>query len=139
MRFDVMNHFGEQLRILRENRKMSVNQLAMYSGVSAAGISRIENGKRGVPKPLTIKKLAHALKVPYEDLMLLAGHIEQEQVHEMKPKYESMLKIYQTALQKDVEHLPIFDGDKWERLSAQDISQLNEYFLTLINQKKANK
>ena len=39
--------------------------------------------------------------------MLLAGHIEQEQVHEMKPKYESMLKIYQTALQKDVEHLPI--------------------------------
>nr|MDH3175085.1 helix-turn-helix transcriptional regulator [Bacillus pumilus] len=134
-----MNHFGEQLRILRENRKMSVNQLAMYSGVSAAGISRIENGKRGVPKPLTIKKLAHALKVPYEDLMLLAGHIEQEQVHEMKPKYESVLKIYQTALQKDVEHLPIFDGDLWERLSAQDISRLNEYFLTLINQKKTNK
>ncbi|MCP1150109.1 MULTISPECIES: helix-turn-helix domain-containing protein [Bacillus] len=130
-----MNHFGEQLRILRENRKMSVNQLAMYSGVSAAGISRIENGKRGVPKPLTIKKLAHALKVPYEDLMLL----EQEQVHEMKPKYESVLKIYQTALQKDVEHLPMFDGDLWERLSAQDISQLNEYFLTLINQKKTNK
>ncbi|MBR0631847.1 helix-turn-helix domain-containing protein [Bacillus altitudinis] len=134
-----MNHFGEQLRILRENRKMSVNQLAMYSGVSAAGISRIENGKRGVPKPLTIKKLARALKVPYEDLMLLAGYIEQEKVHEMKPKYDSILKIYQTVLQKDVEHLPIFDGDQWETLTAQDISQLNQYFLTLINQKKANK
>lgn len=118
---------------------MSVNQLAMYSGVSAAGISRIENGKRGVPKPLTIKKLARALKVPYEDLMLLAGYIEQEKVHEMKPKYESILKIYQTALQKDVEHLPIFDGDQWKTLTAQDISQLNQYFLTLINQKKANK
>lgn len=131
-----MNHFGEQLRILRENRKMSVNQLAMYSGVSAAGISRIENGKRGVPKPLTIKKLARALKVPYEDLMLLAGYIEQEKVHEMKPKYESILKIYQTALQKDVEHLPIFDGDQWETLTAQDIIQLNQYFLTLINQKR---
>ncbi|MDM5299487.1 helix-turn-helix domain-containing protein [Bacillus pumilus] len=134
-----MNHFGEQLRMLRENRKMSVNQLAMYSGVSAAGISRIENGKRGVPKPLTIKKLAHALKVPYEDLMLIAGHIEQEKVHEMKPKYESILKIYQTAIQNELDHLPLFDGDQWETLTTQDINQLNQYFLTLMNQKKTNK
>ncbi|MFS0655116.1 helix-turn-helix domain-containing protein [Bacillus sp. 179-C3.3 HS] len=133
-----MNHFGEQLRMLREKRKLSVNQLAMYSGVSAAGISRIENGKRGVPKPLTIKKLAHALKVPYEDLMLIAGHIEQETIHEMKPTYESMLKIHQIALQNNVDHLPLFDGDQWETLSTQDINQLNQYFLTLINQKKAN-
>ncbi|MGE6630088.1 helix-turn-helix domain-containing protein [Bacillus sp. NPDC077027] len=133
-----MTSFGEQLRVLRENKKMSVNQLAMYSGVSAAGISRIENGKRGVPKPSTIRKLALALKVPYEDLMLLAGHIEQDQVHEVKPKYESIMKIYQTALKKDLDHLPLFDGDQWEKLSTQDIKQLNSYFLKLVNQKKTN-
>ncbi|MBL3614999.1 helix-turn-helix domain-containing protein, partial [Bacillus sp. RHFS18] len=46
-----MESFGKQLRTLREKRHLTVNQLATYSGVSAAGISRIENGKRGVPKP----------------------------------------------------------------------------------------
>ncbi|TWK26942.1 HTH-type transcriptional repressor RghR [Bacillus paralicheniformis] len=46
-----MTMFGERLKELREQRSLSVNQLAMYAGVSAATISRIENGHRGVPKP----------------------------------------------------------------------------------------
>lgn len=78
-----MESFGEQLRALREERKLTVNQLATYSGVSAVSISRIENGKRGVPKPATIKKLAEALKIPYEGLMYKAGYIEE--VHEARP------------------------------------------------------
>ncbi|AKQ74912.1 transcriptional regulator [Bacillus licheniformis WX-02] len=53
-----MTRFGERLKELREQRSLSVNQLAMYAGVSAAAISRIENGHRGVPKPATIRKLA---------------------------------------------------------------------------------
>lgn len=77
-----MESFGKQLRTLREKRHLTVNQLATYSGVSAAGISRIENGKRGVPKPATIKKLADALKIPYEELMQTAGYIETVQERE---------------------------------------------------------
>lgn len=65
--------FGETLRELREKRGLSVNQLGMYSGVSPASISKIENGHRGVPKPATIFKLAQALKIPYAELMDLAG------------------------------------------------------------------
>jgi hypothetical protein len=34
--------------------------------------------KRGVPKPPTIKKIADALKVEYEDLMIKAGYIKEE-------------------------------------------------------------
>ena len=73
-------HFGEYIRGLREGRGMTVNQLAMYSGVSAAQISRIETGKRGVPKPETLKKIADALKAPYEELMAKAGYIENESI-----------------------------------------------------------
>ncbi|KJD52843.1 XRE family transcriptional regulator, partial [Bacillus amyloliquefaciens] len=70
-----MTMFGERLKELREQRSLSVNQLAMYAGVSAAvAISRIENGHRGVPKPATIRKLADALKMPYEQLMDIAGY-----------------------------------------------------------------
>lgn len=64
-----MNTFGKQLRELRRARKLTVNQLAVYSGVSSATISRIENGHRGIPKPATIRKLADTLKIPYEELM----------------------------------------------------------------------
>ncbi|AFH60579.1 helix-turn-helix domain-containing protein [Paenibacillus caseinilyticus] len=70
-------HFGEELRKIRETKGLTLNQLAMYSGVSSALISRIENGTRGVPKPETIEKLANGLKIPYENLMSIAGYIEE--------------------------------------------------------------
>lgn len=72
-----MESFGAYLKRVREARGMTVNQLAMYSDVSAATISRIENGKRGTPKPNTIKRMAAALKVNYEDFMKVAGYIEE--------------------------------------------------------------
>jgi transcriptional regulator with XRE-family HTH domain len=71
--------FGEELKKLREGRGYTVNQLAMYSGVSSASISRYETGDRGTPKPPTIKKLAKGLKMDYKELMKIAGHVEDEQ------------------------------------------------------------
>lgn len=70
-----MSGFGAYLKRIRESRGMTVNQLAMYSDISAATISRIETGKRGVPKPNTIKKLSAALKIPYGDMMREAGYM----------------------------------------------------------------
>lgn len=67
-------HFGEVLRELREAKGMSVNQLAIYSEVSSGLISKLENKKRGTPKPETIEKLAKGLRMKYEDLMVLAGY-----------------------------------------------------------------
>ncbi|QAR58273.1 transcriptional regulator protein [Bacillus velezensis] len=90
-----MESFGKQLRTLREKRHLTVNQLATYSGVSAAGISRIENGKRGVPKPATIKKLADALKIPYEELMQTAGYIET--VQETRAPYDTGCTLLEKA------------------------------------------
>lgn len=71
-----MSDFGDVLRKLREERGLSVNQLALYSNVSPALISKVENKKRGIPKPETIEKLAKGLKMRYEELMYLAGHID---------------------------------------------------------------
>lgn len=73
-----LNAFGEALRKIRETRGLNVNQLAMYSHVSASLISQIENGKRGIPKPDTIEKLAKGLKIDYKYLMTLAGHLTEE-------------------------------------------------------------
>lgn len=72
------SEFGKYLKSVRESRGASINQLALYSGVSAAQISRIETGTRGVPKADTIQKLSDALKVPYEEMMKAAGHLQLE-------------------------------------------------------------
>jgi len=69
--------FGEELKRIRERKGLTVNQLAIYSGVSAASISRYETGSRSTPKPPTIKKLATGLKMDYKELMKIAGYVEQ--------------------------------------------------------------
>jgi transcriptional regulator with XRE-family HTH domain len=71
-----MSEFGMYIKKIRESKGLTLNQTALYSGISAAQLSRIENGKRGVPKPPTIKALSEALKVSYEVLMEKAGYIE---------------------------------------------------------------
>ncbi|WP_025853214.1 helix-turn-helix domain-containing protein [Paenibacillus ehimensis] len=68
-------NFGSYLKDKRIEKGLNIVQLSETSGMSAAQISRIENGKRGVPKPENIKSLALALEVPYEELMRQAGYL----------------------------------------------------------------
>ncbi|MGD7059996.1 helix-turn-helix domain-containing protein [Bacillus altitudinis] len=132
-------NFGAYLRALREKKKLSVNQLAMYSEVSAAGISRIENGKRGIPKPPTIKKLAGALKVPYEDMMQAAGYIEEvSSAHVIKEEETAFTQIREAAEQYELDDLEIFNGDIWSTLSKHEIENLNRYLLFLLNSRSSS-
>lgn len=66
---------GEYIKKLRENKKLSINQLSNLSGISSAHISRIENGKRK-PSPKMLKKIYPFLGVTYEELMQVAGYID---------------------------------------------------------------
>ncbi|MDA1476444.1 helix-turn-helix domain-containing protein [Bacillus changyiensis] len=126
-----MTKFGNHLRQLRERKKLTVNQLAMYSGVSSAGISRIENGKRGVPKPATIRKLADALKIPYEELMASAGYINASTIKESNSSYDS---IYDIASQHGLEDLTLFESERWKILTKEDIENLDKYFNFLVQE-----
>ncbi|KXZ20112.1 XRE family transcriptional regulator [Bacillus nakamurai] len=129
-----MESFGKQLRTLREKRKMTVNQLATYSGVSAAGISRIENGKRGVPKPATIKKLAEALKIPYEELMKKAGYIET--VQETRAPYGTSCQLIEKAEMYQLNDLSLLEHENWQYLSKEDLVLLDKYFTFLSAEAK---
>lgn len=131
------NDFGDHLKQLREDRGFSVNQLAMYSGVSSAQISRIENGLRGVPKPDTITKLAVALKVPHNELMKRAGYIDEkgEDKEELDPIFlmTEIMKDYKYAdpeeLEKfKVETLKSLGFDEFlGTIDITDDSHLNKY------------
>ncbi|MEK3760602.1 helix-turn-helix domain-containing protein [Paenibacillus sp. FSL P4-0338] len=71
--------FGYYLRQLREGKGLTINQLAALAGISGAQISRIENGLRGVPKPATLRKIAEATDVSYEELMGHAGYLTENE------------------------------------------------------------
>ena len=64
---DVDVAIGSALRDLRENLHLTARQLAAQSGVSAAMISRIENGLAS-PSISTLSSLARALDVPLVSL-----------------------------------------------------------------------
>ena len=53
--------FAECLRKIRSSQKISLRSLASSAGMDPAYLSRIENGKTGVPKQETVEKLAQAL------------------------------------------------------------------------------
>ncbi|MNB86514.1 HTH-type transcriptional repressor RghR [compost metagenome] len=67
--------FGVYLKKLREAHGLTLNQFASRTGISGSQISRMENGIRGVPKPATLRKIADALGMPYEQLMEQAGYL----------------------------------------------------------------
>ncbi len=54
---------GQRLRVLREERNISMRALARRSGLSANALSMIERGKTS-PSVSTLSKLATALEVP---------------------------------------------------------------------------
>ena len=71
--------FGQYLTGLRQRRNLSQRQLGRLAGVSAAYISEVERGVRGVPSPKILEKLARPLRVEYNELMRQAGYLKTEQ------------------------------------------------------------
>ena len=62
-----MAALGAQLRVLRKQRELTLEQLAARSGVSAGLLSQMERGQ-GNPSFNTLVQVAHALSVPVASL-----------------------------------------------------------------------
>ncbi|MFE5319131.1 helix-turn-helix domain-containing protein [Paenibacillus sp. NPDC056579] len=73
-------NFYEQLRDMRKLKGFTIRELADRSGVSAAYISQLENGNRGVPSPDVLMKLSEGLNTPYGELMEIAGYLEKNEL-----------------------------------------------------------
>lgn len=73
--------FGKYIKKLRDERNLSLRQVDLYSGVSNSYLSMLENGKRKIPSPDVLKKLAEAYKVDYNQLMEKAGYIDRGVVY----------------------------------------------------------
>jgi transcriptional regulator with XRE-family HTH domain len=88
-----MSIFSDKLRQLREDKDLSLRELAKKLDVSAAFLSDIELGRR-FPSDQTMKDLASFLGVDYE---LLRGLDQRAPVEELKRKSETD-QVYGLAL-----------------------------------------
>lgn len=67
---------GKKLKELRVKKKYTITTLADLSHVSQPFISQIESGKR-IPSADVLKKLGLVLDASIPDLLLIAGHIDE--------------------------------------------------------------
>lgn len=72
---------GRYLMLLRQERKLRIGEIASSTGLSANTIRWIERGVTQ-PKPESLKLLAAALQVEYQDLLVRAGYLERPQMDE---------------------------------------------------------
>lgn len=59
--------FGQKLRHLRNARGMTQKQMAQALGVSAAYLSALEHGKRGMPRWIFVQEVIRVLNVIWDD------------------------------------------------------------------------
>lgn len=70
--------FGNFLKELRNKKGLTLTELAEKLGMSQPYLSQIENGKKGIPSPGVLGKLADPLGVTYIELMTKAGYMTKE-------------------------------------------------------------
>ena len=73
-----MNTFGAYLKQLRKERGLTLKQVEKAAHVSNAYISQVERGLRNPPQPDVLKRLAKAYEVSQRELMVAAGHLEED-------------------------------------------------------------
>jgi transcriptional regulator with XRE-family HTH domain len=69
------NALGRRLAEVRGLRSLSLKAVAVPAGISAAYLQKLERGQVKNPSPNILYALAQELKVPYSELMKLAGYV----------------------------------------------------------------
>ena len=87
--------FGMVLKNRRKALKLSLREVEKLSNVSAALITKLENGKMAnFPKPLTIKQLSDALKFDNELFILADTLNESKQIKKQEKTFEEELREF---------------------------------------------
>lgn len=77
---------GQTLWDARKLLGLTLRQVEESSSVSNAYLSQLENGDIKSPSPQILYKLSEALRLDYEALMQLAGHIKRSETEPSKRK-----------------------------------------------------
>lgn len=103
---EVSEIIAHNLKRLREERKLSLGQLAELAGVSKVVLSQIEKGDSN-PTINTIWKITGALKLPYTSLLepseTQAVHIKKKDIAELEEDKYHIFSYYPKDLHRSFE------------------------------------
>ncbi|HLS08795.1 helix-turn-helix transcriptional regulator [Lentibacillus sp.] len=122
------NQFGKYLKEKRDEKGFTINQLSLYSGISAAQLSRIENGKRGVPKVENIQKLAESLSVPYDEIMRVAGYYKPSDTKQQEQELPELSEKDERDIAKDLEKMikNLSNDDAYSQFDGRAIDEMDK-------------
>lgn len=101
-----MSILSSNLKLLREESRLSIDELAYKVDVSASDIDAFEKGTK-IPNAQTLVKLCEVLRVPYEDVM------DRDLTEERKLATQEMKKLYK---QSSSGELDWYYGNKKDKL-----------------------
>ena len=122
-------NFYRKLKDWRKLQGYTIREVSARSGVSAAYISQLENGNRGVPSPEILMKLSEGLNISYAELMKAAGYLDNQETDSSKTKTPVNLRRFLR------ENELVFDG---VRLTDTDKEWIERVLTALFWKEKQN-
>ena len=95
--------FGAEIRGIRKSKNMTLTQLGEKTGYTQAYLSMLENGKKGIPNPKTLKKISDGLGEDNYHLMRLAGYIDDEDIEKLSKSIDEFSKEMKETLKKFID------------------------------------
>lgn len=71
-----MSMLGKYITEQRTEKNLSMRKLADLAHISHTEIHRLETGERKHPSPLTLKSIANALSINFDEIMQAAGYTD---------------------------------------------------------------
>lgn len=134
--YDLNFIIANNLKEIRESRKLSLDKVADLTGVSKSMLGQIERGESN-PTISTVWKIANGLKLPFTDLInphqsdiVVLNKIEVEPLVEDNGRY----KLYPFFPNEDGRRFEMYsvDIEKGGHLNAEAHNQGTEEFLTVF-------
>ncbi|WP_026887672.1 helix-turn-helix domain-containing protein [Clostridium beijerinckii] len=129
--------FGENIKKIRESKKIGVNELSRLSGVNASYISALERDEKKNPSVMILNKLATALDIAVDDIMKSETNTVEEcsNIHEESDTYETEeFKTAEAAMKFILKQPAImgFGGFDANKLSNEEIVQFANELLSQL-------
>lgn len=132
------NELGNYIKKLREEKKLSLTQLADLTKINVADLHKIEHGTKNKVNPFQLKALSKVLQIDYKIFYKIVNFLEAKDFNnenvENEKTYsrEELIKIFNMYYPKiDVKY--IFDS--MENLSKKQINDII-LFIEFIKNKK---
>ena len=83
---DQTSALGRTIAQARQAQQLTAYEVARRTGiVHRATVQRIESGEITRPRPETLQRLAEVLDLPLDDLLVLAGYVQAQELPDFEP------------------------------------------------------